>query len=97
MSGVKIVLNAVIWTPRQLLGNVRPLIAKLLVQIKNFLLFFPIYWVFLDIRVQMIMPPDRKFKLVWFNGIYEALISKYSDAKNFANLTFHGIVFLFYL
>lgn len=69
VSGVKVILNAVVWTPRKLFGNVCPLVAQLLVQIKNFLLFFPINRVFLDIGVQMIMPSDKKFKLVWFNDI----------------------------
>ena len=57
MGRVEVVLNAVVRAARQLLGNVSPLVAQLLMEIKNFLFFVSIYRILIDVRVQMIVPP----------------------------------------
>ena len=57
MGRVEVVLDAVVRAARQLLGNVSPLVAQLLMEIKNFLFFVSIYRILIAIRVQMIVTP----------------------------------------
>lgn len=59
MRRVKIVFDAVVRPTGKLFRDVGPLVAKLFVQAKNFMLLFTVDWVLLDVRIQMVMPPDR--------------------------------------
>lgn len=58
VGGVKVVLDAVVRAARQLLGDVGPLVAELLVQAEDFMLLFAVDGVFLDVGVQMIVPSN---------------------------------------
>jgi hypothetical protein len=64
VSAVKVVLNTIIRAARQLFCDVRPLIAKLLMQVKYLFFFFLINRVFFNIGVQMIMPPKALVDLL---------------------------------
>ena len=54
---VKVVFDAVVRSARQILGNIGPLVAKFLVQVKNLLLLNLIDGSLVNVRVQVIVPP----------------------------------------
>ncbi len=56
MRGVEVVLDAVVGATGKFFGNVSPLIAQLLVQIKNLLLFCLVDGCLIDVGVQVVGP-----------------------------------------
>ena len=56
-SRIVVVLNVVIRAAGQLLGDLRPTIAKDLVQLKDGLVFMRCPLDFFDVRIEMIVPP----------------------------------------
>ena len=56
-SGVEVILNVVISAAWQKLSDLGPLVAKIVVQLNNFSVLIICPLVFLDIRVQVIVPP----------------------------------------
>ena len=51
VSGVEVVLDAVVRAARELLRDVRPLVAQLLVQVENLLLFLSVDRIFVDVGI----------------------------------------------
>jgi hypothetical protein len=56
MGRVKIILDAVIGPSRQLFRDICPLISKQFMQFEDLLLFLFTDWVFLYVRIQMVVP-----------------------------------------
>jgi len=57
---VPVILDGVVGTPRQVLGDLRPPIAQLLVQLIDELVLTLCPRCLLDVRVQVVMPPGRQ-------------------------------------
>jgi len=57
-SRVEVVLYVVVRSPGKQLGDLRPLVSHVLVQLNNFLVFFFSPLVLLNIRVQVVVPPN---------------------------------------
>lgn len=57
VSGVKVILDAVVAAALQLLGYFCPLVAHHLVQVEDDPLFFATDRILLNVGVQMVMPP----------------------------------------
>ena len=51
VSRVEVVLDAVVRAARELLRDVRPLVAQLLVQVENLLLFLSVDRIFVDVGI----------------------------------------------
>ena len=60
MRGVEVIFDAVVRATGQLFGDVGPLVSQLFVQIKNLFLLRLVNWGLVDVRVEMIVPPERK-------------------------------------
>lgn len=72
MGWVKVVFDAVVGPAWQLFRDVRPLITESFVQFEDLLLFFSANRIFLDVRVQVVVPSSHDvlcFKLLTFRGI----------------------------
>jgi len=56
---VEVVLDAVVGAARQLFSDIRPLVAQSLMQIEDFPLLISIDRIFLNVGVQVIVPPKK--------------------------------------
>jgi hypothetical protein len=63
VRGIVVVFDAVVWATGEFFGDVCPLVAQGLVQIKDELLLCFVNWVFFNEGVEVIVPS----KLVWFS------------------------------
>lgn len=83
VSGVKVILNAVVTATWQLLGDRCPLIAHPLVAVEDDPLFINTDRILLNVGVQMVMPPIK------IHGLVSFVSSQYtSKCVNYRDLPF---------
>ena len=61
MRGVEVIFDAVVRATGQLFGDVGPLVSQFFVQIENLFLLHFVDWSLVDVRVEMVVPPERKY------------------------------------